>query len=457
MFNSMVRPVIAALLCGMIGVSASLAHDGEGKSLANAAPGGSGGGGPYAASRVRLLSNLELTEMGGGSTVLANDLWGWTDTVSQRRFAAVGLTNATSFVEVTDPLNPIYLGKMDTAEAGQNRAWRDIKIYNDHAFVVADGSGNDQGIQVFDMRQLLTADTSAGPLDFSATSHYSGFSRAHNIVINEDTGYGYAVGAYNNSGGRLHRGGLTIFDLSDPNNITEVGSYSGDGYTHDAQAVIYNGPDTDYVGREVVFASNEDTLTIVDVSDKSNTALISRNPYANSNYSHQGWLSDDQRFFYMNDELDEYNHARGPDGQFGTDDDGDPIPTKTHLWNVEDLDNPEYMGFYEGTQMTIDHNLYVKGDFMYQANYTSGLRIIKINDAAAGDLEEFGFFDTYMADNDVTFNGAWSVYPYFDDNVILISDRQGGLFIVQQVPEPGSLIILGAGIVGISLRRRRRA
>ena len=421
-----------------IGIGSAIAHESSGKALGNAGLGGSGGGGPFDSRNVKLLCHLELDEIGGGGQVLGNDCWGWTDAASNRKFVLFGLTNATSFIEVTDPTNPVFLGTLATTEAGQNRAWRDIKVYNDHAFIVADGSGNDQGVQVFDLSQLLTAD-GASPQSFTAVSTFTGFGWSHNIVINEETGYGYVVGANRSNNTRHNAGGLTILDLSDPANITEVGNFSADGYTHDAQAVIYIGPDSDYSGREIVFASNEDTLTIVDVTDKSNTSMISRNPYPDSSYSHQGWLSQDQSHFYMNDELDERDNLRGPDGQFGTEDDGEPIPTRTHIWNVEDLDNPVYEGFYEGVEKTIDHNLYVKGDFLYQANYSAGMRILQIDSSDPSQLSEFGFFDTFMADNNVSFNGAWSVFPFFDfddQNVILISDRQGGMFMVEQLPAP---------------------
>ncbi len=430
-------------LCCLLPVALVSAHDNDAKSIANTGVAGSGGSGPFESSGVNLLAHMELDVIGGGGSVLGSDCWGWTDTASDRKFALMCLTNALSFIEVTDPSNPIYLGKLDTAEAGQNQAWRDVKVYDDHAFIVADGGGNDQGIQVFDLSQLLTVDPATAPVSFTATSNYTGFTSCHNIVVNEESGLGYAVGARDSNGSRLYGGGLVILDFTDPNNVTEIGSFGADGYTHDAQAVTYIGPDSAYVGQELVFACNEDTLTIVEISDAGNgtvnTSLISRRPYADSSYSHQGWLSADHRFFYMNDELDEYNHARGPDRVFGTEDDGDPIPTKTHIWNVEDLDNPTYEGFYNGVEKTIDHNLYVKGNFMYQANYSSGMRVLRLDSADPTSISEVGFFDTYMANNNVSFAGAWSVYPYFefaDQEVILISDRQGGLFVVEKLPEP---------------------
>ncbi len=439
---SVLSAVLLFILGCFVSISSVTAHDGDGQSLVDNAPVGSGGSGPFDAVGVCLLSHLELDQIGGGGSVFGSDCWGWTDTATNRKFALFGLSNGTSFVEVTDPTNPLYLGKLDTTEAGQNRAWRDVKVHNDHAFIVADGGGNDQGIQAFDLQQLLAVDP-ASPQSFTATSLYTGFASSHNIVINEATGHGYVVGARDASGGRLYNGGLTILDLNDPTNITEIGDFRADGYTHDAQVVMYSGPDTDYTGQEIVFASNEDTLTIVRITDDGSggvdTIQISRNPYAGSNYSHQGWLSTDQTHFYMNDELDEYNHARGPDGQFGTADDGAPIPTKTHIWNVEDLDNPLYEGFFNGTEKTIDHNLYIKGDLMYQANYTSGMRILRIDSGDSTSLSEVGYFDTYSANNNVRFDGAWSVYPFFDygdDDVILISDQQGGLFLVKRIPAP---------------------
>lgn len=420
------------------------AHDyDDDKSVGNSAGANFSPPPSYAAHRIELLSHLMLNEIGnlGASDVIGNDIWGWTDSASGREFALFGLTNGTSFIEVTNPRAPRYLGTLQGTPGTTNRAWRDMKVYNNQAYIVADNTGS-HGVQTFDLRQLLTAGVSDpnNPNYFTSAGVYTGVTEAHNIFINENSGFAYVVGS--NQASR----GLHVLDLNGGGGTampTFAGNFSADGYTHDTQVVSYIGPDTNYAGREVAFNSNEDTLTIVDVTNKSNMTQISRTGYAGSEYSHQGWLSEDQQFFFMDDELDELRAD-------------DPIQTRTRVWDVSDLENPLYLGYHEGEEATIDHNLYVKGDLIFQANYTSGMRVLKINDAATLDLEEYAFIDTYDADNNISFNGAWSVFPYFDSGTVIISDRQNGLFIVSVVPEPGSLGLIS--LMGlICLVRRRRS
>ena len=123
------------------------------------------------------------------------------------------------------------------------------------------------------------------PITFSETAHYGLFGNAHNIAINEETGFAYVVGSNDCSGG------LHMVNIQNPSNPTYAGCYSQDGYTHDAQVVVYNGPDSNFQGKEIAFACNENTVTIADVSDPSDTYLISASTYSNSQYTHQGWLT----------------------------------------------------------------------------------------------------------------------------------------------------------------------
>ncbi len=413
------------------------AHDDpfEDKSIENSAPPGTGGGGPYPSVNMNLLGHLSLADIGGGIGILGSDIWGWTDTLTGKDYALFGRTDGTAFVDISDPTNPTYLG--DLLSHTGNSVWRDIKVYNDNAFIVSDGNGA-HGMQIFDLTDLRGVTT---PAVFAETAHYDGFTKAHNIAINEQSGFAYAVGTNTASGG------LHIVDINDPLNPMAAGTFSADGYTHDSQVVNYQGTDTDYAGREIAFNSNEDTLTIVDVTDKSSTDLISSNGYANSRYSHQGWLSEDHRYFFMNDELDERNLNQN---------------TRTHVWDVQDLDNPVYVGFHESDLGTIDHNLYVHDGLIYQANYTSGLRVLEVADVGNALFTEIASFDTYPDNDATTFNGAWSVFPFFDSGSIIVSDRQNGLFVLSlqeqdgAIPEPATLPLLALGVTLSVWARIRR-
>ena len=184
----------------------------------------------YACSNLDLMSFIPLDQMSScpGGSVEGNDIWGWTDSDSGREFALMGLTTGTSFVEITDPLNPVFIGTLDTHTSASS--WRDIKTYADHAFIVSEASGH--GMQVFDLTQLLTVVQADMPVDFVNTAHYSGFGNAHNIVINEDSGFAYGVGTNTASGG------LHIVDITTPTAPVVAGQFSADGYTHDAQCLM---------------------------------------------------------------------------------------------------------------------------------------------------------------------------------------------------------------------------
>ena len=121
----------------------------------------------------------------------------------------------------------------------------------------------------------------------------------------------------------------------------------------------------------------------------------------------------------MNDETDEVG--------------GNVSRTRTLVWDIEDLDDPILVKEHFGTTGASDHNLYVIGDLMYQANYLSGLRILDISDPELP--EEVGFFDTVpFGEDNPGFAGAWSVYPYFESGVVIVSSIKEGLFVLRKRP-----------------------
>ena len=366
--------------------------------------------GIYPCSRVDLMSFLALADIGGGE---ANDIWGWTDALTGKEYAIMGRTNGTSFVDVSDPVNPIYLGNLPPRYAYSK--WRDIKVYADHAFIVTEADNS--GMQVFDLTQLRMVDSP--PTTFSETAHYPDFQHAHNIVINEDSGFAYAVGT--NTCNR----GLHMINIQTPTNPAFAGCFSADGFTHDAQCVNYAGPDLDHQGKEICFNSNNypNMLTIVDVTNKAAPAMLSRTGYSGSQFTHQGWLTEDHAYFLLGDESDETENP-------------DVTNTRTYMWDVSNLDAPALIGFHDSTTTATDHNLYVKGSYVYQANYRAGLRILNIIDIAYGRLSEQAFFDIYPASDSPGLIGAWSNYPFFDSGIVIVSGIKQGLFILRPNVEP---------------------
>jgi choice-of-anchor B domain-containing protein len=373
-------------------------------------------GGTYPCDRIDMMSHLSRADLG---LSFVNDMWGWTDPRTRRDYALVGGTEGTVIVDITDPKRPDIVGTLPAHTLDPQRPfWRDIKVFDDHMFVVSEQLGH--GLQVFDLTQVrgVTGD----PVVFTETAHYDGFSTSHNININEDTGFLYAVGARNLDRSLNCAGGLHMVDIDNPSNPAFAGCFAEHGYIHDTQCVVYSGPDTDYQGREICFNSNAASdgnfVSIVDVTDKSNPVALARVPYPNDGFSHQGWLTEDQRYFLHGDELDEVSHGIG---------------TTTRVWDVRDLDDPTLIGVFENDTTSIDHNLYTEGRFAFASNYTSGLRIYDLRRVGEGTLSEVAYFDVYPENDNATFEGGtWSNFPYFrQKKIVAVSSIDRGLFVLR--------------------------
>ena len=101
------------------------------------------------------------------------------------------------------------------------------------------------------------------------------------------------------------------------------------------------------------------------------------------------------------------------------------------VWDLLDLDNPVYLGFYSGPTSAIDHNVFVKGDKIFVANYAAGMRVLQIDPTDPLNLKEIASVDTFMSDNDTDFDGCWGCFPFFPSGVVIANDRQNGLFVVR--------------------------
>jgi len=375
----------------------------------------------FPCDNMELVSHMPISALGGERGVWVNDVWGWTDPESGRNYALVARRDGASFVDVTNPSAPHLVGNLPRTKGSRPTVWRDIKVLNNHAYIVSDGAGA-HGMQVFDLTRLRNV--SGDPQEFEPDATYHEMNSAHNVVADTSSGFLYIVGA--NSGGETCGGGLHMVDARDPLNPVFAGCYNdreganSRGYTHDAQCLTYEGPDAEYRGRQICVGSNEKEINIADVTDKANPVTVGRNSYPNVAYAHQGWFDEEQRYFYQNDELDELA--------------GTVAGTRTIVWDLTQLEDPIVAREYIGPVLSSDHNLYVQGDRVYESNYGSGLRVLDISDRA--NPREIAHFDSAPFNDDGPGHssgqsGAWSNYPFFGDGIIIFTSVREGLFIVR--------------------------
>lgn len=363
--------------------------------------------------------------------------WGWTDPDSGREFIASGMYDGVAFIEILPVGRMLHLGFLPKFARVADRAyWTEIRSYHHYMVIGSELEGN--GVQIFDMKKLLHLDLSNGPVLFSnskdLTGHFNAtlpLGRSHNVVINQEAKYGVAVGVSPRDQGCM--GGLHFFSLEDPSNPVALGCDGQDGYVHDAQCVIYRGPDTKYYGRDICYGYNEDTLTIYDVVNKAKPTIISRTSYEGAAFTHQGWVNnlDWQEWLFMDDEYDE-ERRRGPAA------DGYPV---TYIWDIRSLERPKQTGLFKATVKGIDHNQYVVGDLIYQSNYGAGVRVYDISsvprDPSGRGVCEIAYFDIFPEDDhlpgggNISFSGSWSSYAYLKNGFVFVNTIERGAYLVK--------------------------
>ncbi|MFT7671384.1 MAG: choice-of-anchor B domain-containing protein, partial [Planctomycetota bacterium] len=350
-------------------------------------------GGGFDSNGVSLLSWLPLGEF--GSPQSGADCWGYTSP-SGREYGLMGHYDGMTVIEVTNPFDAQVVDTIPSTSS----LWHDVKVYQDKAYVCNEGGG---GVQVVD---LSNVDNGVVSVVGNITS--GGSTTTHNVFINEDSGYLYRTGGSDN--------GLRIYDLNASlTNPPLVASWST-RYVHDAQIVTYfSGP---YAGKEIAFCNSgfnggsvQTGLDILDVTNKNSIQVLANVDYDNAGYSHQGWLSPDRQYFYLNDEFDENGS----------------LPTTTYVMDVSNLSNPFQASKFDNGNQAVGHNLYMKDNLIYEANYRSGLRVFDATDAL--NPTEVAFFDTYPGSDSNSYNGLWSIYPFFESGTIIGSDLERGFFV----------------------------
>ena len=377
----------------------------------------------FPCQNVSLHAHLPLDQL-RPSSMRGNDVWGFVDLNTGREYAFMGLQNGVAVVDVTNPTTPEQVA----FASGASTTWRDIKVYQRYdtaakrwrayAYATADN------VQDF----LMVLDLSALPNGIERVSFSSDFRAAHNAyLVNADYTFGLAerdevprLGISGGNGGSP-RGSHRLYALTDPR-APSFASASTAGYSHDMASFAVTGSrkDSQCVNAvttsacEVIADFTEDTLDIWDVTNPSSPQLLVQHPYANSAYTHSGWFSEDGRYVYLHDELDE--QERG-------------LSTTVRVFDLANLRAPVLAGQWTGPTRAIDHNGYFKGNRYYMSNYSEGLTVLDTTNPTTP--QRIGYFDTYPTNSATAFVGAWGVYPFFASGTIAVGDINSGLYLLK--------------------------
>lgn len=382
----------------------------------------------YECNNIDLVAHIPLNQF-GTSPNEGNDIWGHIDLNTGKEYAIMGVRNGVSVFDVSTPDSPVEVGSIP----GEDALWRDIKVYQyfdsalgiwqAYAYVTIDGP-NSNGLTIVDLNQLPEKITLAELNDTVVKTHnvyISNVDYSFNFALPNTSAILQLIGS-NKNGGLFNN-----YDLSSPgtvNQLTQTPSAndpSGRQYTHDGTSLVVSDSrkDVECINSSnpncTVFVDfNEDRMNIWDITNTDSVSKLSSVTYDNPQYVHSGWWSEDRKFVFVHDELDEAYNG---------------INTTLRVFNIESLKNPVEVGSWVGETAAIDHNGFVRGNRYYMSNYERGLTVLDITDPATP--VEVGSFDTYPVSDNTNFNGAWGVYPYLPSGLILVSDMNSGLYILR--------------------------
>lgn len=356
-----------------------------------------------------------------GSPSVGSAVYGWTSP-GGREYGIIGLYNGTAVVDITNPTSPVLVGHIP----GPSSQWHEMVTHGNYLYAVNETSG---GVQIIN---LTNADT--GSVTLSGTYTASGLSTVHTIQTNPASNTLYL------NGSNRYSGALLALNIAGNGTLSFAGAWTSTGsrYVHDSTIVNFtSGPNA---GKEICFANcGRSGLYIIDVTNKAAmTTLGSIDIYLSppngpgGGYTHSGVLTPDGHYYIVNDELDE--------------DDGRTSWPTTYVFDVSDLSNPTLAYTFTNTAATfIDHNSNLINGYLLLSAYEGGVRVYDARNPLA--LTETGYYDTYPASTNFSFNGVWGVYGYFASGNLVASDRQSGLWVL----DPSEAMGLGAPITDITV------
>ncbi|NOT38500.1 MAG: choice-of-anchor B family protein [Saprospiraceae bacterium] len=324
-----------------------------------------------------------------------NEAYGFT--VNNREYGIIGSTYGWHIIDVTEPKKPFERMRIKGGTSNESVIHRDFRYHKCHIYAVCD-EGSASTLQILDVSQL--PDTA-----FLVYDKKELFYRSHNIYVDENKSRLYTSAEKNDQGFYA----LGLYDISNPSKPVLIDHYNKFGN------IIANHVHDCFVRNDTAYLNcGNDGFAIMDFSDVKNPKplyTLKPNEYQFSGYNHSGWLTPDGKTYVMADE----NHG-SPLKVFDLSN-WSNIKIVSHLWANSD------------TSKCIPHNPLLSCKYAYIAYYYNGLQVFNIEDKNKPTL--IGYYPTSTEFNDLSYEGAWGVYPFLPSGNLIVADMQKGMFIVE--------------------------
>ncbi|MFK8039604.1 MAG: choice-of-anchor B family protein [Crocinitomicaceae bacterium] len=328
---------------------------------------------------VELLANWTNTDIVvGPGNVRFSDLWGFKH--KGQKYAVVGSTEGSHFLKVDrSKISEVQFepGRF----AGLLVQHRDFKKYKNYIYGVCD-EGN-SSLQIFDISYLPDSVHKV----YDSSEH---FTICHNIFIDTNKAKLYACGPDNY--------GMKILDIVDPEQPKLLKNFTKVDYVHDC-----------FVTNDTAFLNaGPDGLRVFDFSNNNVDFEIGvLTSYQEKGYNHSGWMDESRSYYCFIDE------TKGKRIKFCRIDNG-----------IDNIKVNALFGTKDATDF-IAHNISLYNGYAFVSYYNKGLRIFDLTNQP---IKEVGFYDTYDTTSSYKLHGAWGVFVFQDEEIVLISDRQGGVY-----------------------------
>lgn len=340
-------------------------------------------------SQVALAQNYNLTRLSNlRYNVELNDIWGYQHS-NGTEYALVGLTNGVSIVNLSDPAHPVE----DLFIPGAQSIWRDLKTWGSYAYVIAD-EGKD-GLLIIDLSNPNNFTYQFWRPELTVNWDTDTLNAAHNLYIDE-AGYCYIAGS------NISAGETIILDV---HTTPQTPIYRGTTLPLNAHDI--------YAAGDTLWTSDlrNGSFSVYDVSDRTAPSLLAQQmtPFQ---FTHNAWISDDRNTLFTTDEV------------------ANAWVTAYDVSDVNDIKELDrWRPFETEGQGVIPHNVHVWNDYVIISYYTVGVIILDATRPA--NLGEVARYDTYPLSDESGFLGAWGAYPFLPSRLVLVSDINTGLHVLQ--------------------------